>query len=148
MENFVFKNRTEIIFGKDTHKDVGKTVRRFSKKVLFHYGGGSIKRTGLYKTIVDSLKDNEVEFIEIGGVNPNPGLKLIKEATEICRKNDIDFILAVGGGSVIDSAKGIAISVPYEGDSMWDFIATDKKPQSSLGIGIVLTKIVVFCLWL
>jgi len=139
LEDFVFKNRTEIIFGKEKHEEVGEILKRFSKKILFHYGGGSIKRTGLYNTIVDSLKKSGIDFLEFGGVKPNPGLKLIKEATKACRENDIDFILAVGGGSVIDSAKAIAISVPYEGESMWDFIVTDKKPQKALGVGVILT---------
>ena len=88
---------------------------------MFHYGGGSIKKNGVYDKVKKVLDDENIEYIELGGVKPNPRLSLIYEGIKICRENSIDFILAVGGGSVIDSAKGIAVGVPYEGD-VWDFI--------------------------
>lgn len=139
MENFIFKNETVIIFGKDTQKDVGKILKKYTKKILLHYGGGSIKKSGLYDQVIGSLAGNGIDYEELGGVEPNPRLSLVKKGSDICKKKGIDFILAVGGGSVIDSAKAIALSVPYEGQSMWDFLVTDKKPQKALGIGVILT---------
>ncbi len=138
MNNFEFSSPTEIIFGKDTEKKVGQRVKTFSNKVLLHYGGGSIKKFGLYDRIIDSLKNAGVEFVELGGVQPNPRLSLVQEGIELCHEHDIDFILAVGGGSVIDSAKAIAMGVPYDGD-VWDFFARKSKLESVLPVGVVLT---------
>ncbi|HAJ95329.1 MAG TPA: NADH-dependent alcohol dehydrogenase, partial [Actinobacteria bacterium] len=139
MENFIFNNPTKIIFGRDTHKDIGKKVKKYSNRILFHYGMGSIKKSGLYNEIMASLKKEEIEVFELGGAAPNPGLRLTVEGSRICRENDIDFILAVGGGSVIDSAKAIALNVPYKGESMWDFLTGKAKPASALPVGVVLT---------
>lgn len=139
MENFIFNNPTKIIFGRSTHKDIGKEVKKYSNRILFHYGMGSIKKSGLYEEIMASLKNEGIEIFELGGARPNPGLKLTIEGSRICRKNNIDFVLAVGGGSVIDSAKAIALNVPYEGESMWDFLTGKAKPVSALPIGVVLT---------
>ncbi len=139
MENFVYNNPTKIIFGRNTHKDIGKEVRKYSKKILLHYGMGSIKKSGIYDEVIASLKKEGIDIIELGGVAPNPGLKLTVKGSRICRENNIDFILAVGGGSVIDSAKAIALNVPYEGDNMWDFLTGKAKPVSALPIGVVLT---------
>ncbi|TET49899.1 MAG: iron-containing alcohol dehydrogenase [Actinomycetota bacterium] len=139
MENFIFKNPTKIIFGKDTHKDIGKEVKKYSNRVLFHYGMGSIKRSGLYDEIIASLKQEGIDVFELGGVKPNPILGLTVKGSLICRENNIDFILAVGGGSVIDSAKAIALNVPYEGESMWDFLTGRAKPVSALPVGVVVT---------
>ena len=139
MENFVYKNPTKIIFGRSTHKNIGKEVKNYSKKVLFHYGMGSIKKSGLYDEIIASLKEEDLEIFELGGAEPNPGLRLTIKGSRMCRENNIDFILAVGGGSVIDSAKAIALSVPYKGKSMWDFTTGKAKPASALPIGVVLT---------
>jgi len=139
MENFIFNNPTKIIFGRDTHKDIGKEVKKYSNRILFHYGMGSIKKSGLYDEIMVSLKKEGIEVFELGGAVPNPGLRLTVEGSRICRENDIDFILAVGGGSVIDSAKAIALNVPYKGENMWDFLTGKAKPVSALPIGVVLT---------
>ena len=139
MENFVYKNPTKIIFGRNTHKGIGKEVKKYSKKVLFHYGMGSIKKSGLYDEIITSLKQEGIDILELAGVGPNPGLGLTIKGSQICRENNIDFVLAVGGGSVIDSAKAIALNVPYTGDSMWDFLTGKAKPVSALPIGVVLT---------
>jgi alcohol dehydrogenase len=139
LENFVYKNPTKIIFGHNTHKDIGKEVKKYSKKVLFHYGMGSIKKSGLYDEIIASLKEEDIDIFELGGVQPNPGLELTIKGSRICLENDIDFILAVGGGSVIDSAKAIALDVPYKGESMWDFLTGKSKPVSALPVGVVLT---------
>lgn len=139
MENFIFNSPTKIIFGPGTHKDIGIEVKKYSNRILFHYGMGSIKKSGLYDEIVSSLKKEGIEIFELGGTRPNPGLKLTIEGSRICRENNIDFILAVGGGSVIDSAKAIALNVPYKGNSMWDFLTGKAKPASALPIGVVLT---------
>jgi alcohol dehydrogenase YqhD (iron-dependent ADH family) len=138
MENFTFYNKTKIIFGRDKENQVGEETALYAKKILLHYGGGSIKSSGLYDKVVKSLKNSGVEFIELGGVQPNPRLTLVKTGIEICRKNDISFILAVGGGSVIDSAKAIAVGVPYDGD-VWDFYCGKASPQKALDVATVLT---------
>ncbi len=138
MLDFTFHNATKIIFGRDTEKKVGEEISKLGKKVLFHYGGGSIKKTGLYDRVVESLKESGVEIFELGGVMPNPRLSLVREGIELCRKNNVDAILAVGGGSVIDSAKAIGIGVPYEGD-VWDFYSKGKKVEEMLPLGVVLT---------
>ena len=138
MNNFIFQSPTRIIFGKDSENQVGAEVKKFTKKVLLHYGGGSIKKTGLYNRVTASLKENNIEYIELSGVQPNPRVSLVREGIELCRKNDIDFILAVGGGSVIDSSKAIAVGVPYEGD-VWDFYIGKSKINDSLPLGVVLT---------
>ena len=138
MENFVFQNTTKIIFGKGTENNVGNEVKKLGKNILLHYGGGSIKETGLYNKVVNSLKEAGLNFIELGGVQPNPRLSLVYEGIELCRENDIDFILAVGGGSVIDSAKAIAAGVPYQGD-VWDFYTHRAVVEEALPIGVVLT---------
>jgi len=138
MENFYFQNKTKIIFGKNSHFQIGKEISYFSKKVLFLYGGGSIKKAGIYSEVVDSLKESGIEFLELGGVQPNPVISLAREGIDICKKNKIDFILAVGGGSVIDTAKTIALGVNYKGD-VWDFFDGKAKPDNVLSIGVVLT---------
>ena len=138
MENFVFQNPTKIIFGKNTETQVGMETRKYADRVLLHYGGGSIKKSGLYDRVVAALKDAGVDYIELGGVQPNPRVSLIREGIELCRQHNIRFILAVGGGSVIDSAKGIAVGVPYAGD-VWDFYMRKAVIKEALPIGVVLT---------
>jgi len=138
MENFVFQNKTKIIFGRDTENQVGEEVKAHSSKVLLHYGAASIKKSGLYDKVAASLKKSGVEFFELSGVLPNPRLSLVKEGIELCRKNGIGFILAVGGGSVIDSAKAIAAGVPYKGD-VWDFYTGKGQPTEALPVATVLT---------
>lgn len=138
MENFVFKNATKIIFGCGMEQRVGAETRLYSSKVLLHYGGGSIKNTGLYEKVVNSLKNEGVTFVELPGVQPNPRLSLVREGIRLCRENGIDFILAVGGGSVIDSAKAIAVGVPYKGD-VWDFYNGKAEVDKALPVATVLT---------
>lgn len=139
MDNFEFLSPTKIIFGKGTENQVGQEIKKCgAKKVLFHYGGGSIKRSGLYDKIVASLKEAGIDFIELGGVQPNPRVSLVREGIKLCRDNSIDFILAVGGGSVIDSSKAIGVGVPYSGD-VWDFYAGKAEPKETLPVGVVLT---------
>ena len=105
MKDFNFISPTKIYLGKDKEKEIGKIIKEYNfKKVFFHYGQSSIKRSGLYEVVVNSLKENEIDFIELGGVLPNPDISLCKEGIKLCREHNCDFILAVGGGSVIDSA--------------------------------------------
>ncbi|MGB4373060.1 MAG: iron-containing alcohol dehydrogenase, partial [Halanaerobiales bacterium] len=138
MENFEFYSPTRIIFGRGTEEKAGELAREYGKKVLLHYGGGSIKKYGLYDRVVQSLREAGVDFMELGGVEPNPRLELVQEGIRICRENNIDFILAVGGGSVIDSAKAISLGVPYQGD-VWDFFMGKALPEKNLPVGVVLT---------
>ena len=139
MLNFNFYSPTYFAFGKGKELDCGTLVKRFGgSKVLLHYGGGSIKRNGVYDNVVKSLKEADIEFVELGGVQPNPRSGLVYEGIELCRKENVDFILAVGGGSTIDSAKAIAAGVPYEGD-FWDYYAQDKTVDVALPVGTVLT---------
>ena len=139
MENFNFYSPTYFAFGKGKEQEVGKLVKRFGgSKVLIHYGGGSVKRNGVFDSVVKSLEDAQIPYIELGGVKPNPRSGLVYEGIELCRKENIDFILAVGGGSTIDSAKAIALGVPYDGD-FWDFYGTGKVVKNALPIGTVLT---------
>ena len=138
MINFEYENKTKLIFGKGKHKEIGSLIKPYSNKILLHYGGGSIKRSGVYDEVIASLKAENIEIIELAGVKPNPRLTLVREGIELCRKNDINFILAVGGGSVIDSAKSIAMGVSYPGD-VWELFETKKQPISALNVGTILT---------
>ncbi|HHX78855.1 MAG TPA: iron-containing alcohol dehydrogenase [Acholeplasmataceae bacterium] len=138
MRNFIYDNSTIIIFGKDTEKQIGIETKKYGKKVLLHYGGGSIKRSGLYDQVISSLKEENVEYLELGGVLPNPRLSLVREGIKLVKENQIDFILAVGGGSVIDSAKAISIGAKYDKD-VWDFFDNNVKIKDALPIGVILT---------
>lgn len=138
MNNFEFYSPTKIIFGKGTQHEVGAQIKKYASKILLHYGGGSIKKSGLYEQIISSLKENSVQYVELGGVKPNPRLSLIKEGIKICRDNGIKFILAVGGGSVIDSAKAISMGVEYEGD-VWDFFERKAPLTKTIPLAAVLT---------
>jgi len=138
MINFTFRNATRIIFGKGTESKVGSEAAKYGSKILLHYGGASIKKYALYDRVLKSLKDASLEIIELGGVKPNPRLFLVKEGIDICRREKVDFILAVGGGSVIDSAKAIALGVPYSGD-VWDFYTGKAVAVKTLPVGAVLT---------
>lgn len=138
MNNFTFYSPTYFVFGKDEEKNTGHYVKRFGgSKVLIHFGGGTAKRTGLLDRIEQSLRDEGIDYVELGGVKPNPRSGLVYEGIELCRKEKVDFILAVGGGSTIDSAKAIAAGVLYDGD-FWDFYR-GKEVEEALPIGTVLT---------
>ena len=143
MDNFNYKNDTKIIFGKDNYSEIGKNIKIFSKKtpkILLHYeaDGELIKKLGIYEKVISSLKEFDIEFIELGGVVPNPRLSLVYEGIKICKEENITFILAVGGASVIDSAKAISLGAVDNGD-IWDFFTGKRIPQDTLGIGVVLT---------
>ena len=118
MINFEFSNTTEIVFGKGTQEQVGEKIRKYSdcNKVLVVYGSDRIKKNGLFDAVSSSLKQQKIDILELGGVKPNPRLSLVRRGIEICRNEKIDFILAIGGGSAIDTAKANGVCVPYEGD--------------------------------
>lgn len=138
MNNFTFYSPTYFAFGKDQENKAGHYVKRFGgTKVLIHYGGGSVVRSGLLDRVKASLKEENIEYLELGGVMPNPRSGLVYEGIKLCKKCDVDFILAVGGGSAIDSAKAIAAGAVYEGD-FWDFYE-NKPVEKALKVGTVLT---------
>lgn len=138
MNNFTFYSPTYFVFGKDEENNIGKYVTRYGgTKILIHYGGGSVVRTGLLDRIKASLAEYQIEFVELGGVQPNPRSGLVYKGIELCKKEKIDFVLAVGGGSVIDSAKAIAAGALYDGD-FWDFFS-GRGIRKALPVGTVLT---------
>ena len=139
MQNFTFYSPTYFVFGKEKENQVGHYVKRFGgSKVLIHYGGGSAIKSGLMDRVKTSLKNEDIDFVELGGVQPNPIDTKVYEGIELCRKEGVDFILAVGGGSTIDSSKAIAAGVKYDGD-FWDYYSQDKVVNNALKIGTVLT---------
>lgn len=138
MDNFVFYSPTYFVFGKDEENNTGKYVKRFGgSKVLIHYGGGSVVRSGLLDRVKASLSAEGIEFVELGGVKPNPRSGLVYTGIELCRKEKVDFVLAVGGGSSIDSAKAIAAGAVYDAD-FWDFYQ-GKEITKALPVGTILT---------
>jgi len=138
MDDFVFHNTTKIIFGRGAETQVGAEAKAFASKVLIHYGGGSAKKSGLFDRVAASLKAAGVSYVELGGVAPNPRLSLVRQGIELCRKEKVGLVLAIGGGSAIDSAKAIAMGVPYPGD-VWDFFTGAAVPAEALPVGTVLT---------
>lgn len=139
MENFSFYSPTKFAFGKDAEYQCGELVIEFGgSKVMIHYGGNSAVRSGLLDRVKSSLSEKSIPFCELGGVKPNPRDTLVYEGIELCRKEGVDFILAVGGGSVIDSAKAIALGVPHDGD-FWDFYGGKKPIEEAIPIATVLT---------
>lgn len=138
MNNFIFYSPTCFVFGKDRENETGKQVKRFGgSRVLIHYGGGSVVKSGLLGRVKASLEAEGIAFSELGGVQPNPRSGLVYEGVAICKRESIDFILAVGGGSVIDSAKAIALGALYDGD-FWDFYC-GKRVERALPVATVLT---------
>ena len=139
MNDFQFCSPTEFVFGRGKEHEAGRLVKKHGgTKVLLHFGGGSARRSGLLSRIEASLDAAGIGYVELGGVKPNPRDTLVYEGVELCRKEGVDFILAVGGGSSIDSSKAIAMGVPYEGD-FWDFYSGKAILQSALPVGTVLT---------
>lgn len=138
MENFTFYSPTYFVFGKEEENNTGKYVKRFGgSRVLIHYGGGSVVRSGLLDRVKASLEAEGISYVELGGVKPNPRSGLVYEGIELCRKEKVDFVLAVGGGSSIDSSKAIAAGTLYDGD-FWDYYQ-GKMVEKALPIGTVLT---------
>ncbi|WP_335870374.1 iron-containing alcohol dehydrogenase [Bacillus sp. 2205SS5-2] len=138
MDNFTFFNPTKLIFGDNQLEQLKNEVPQFGKKVLVVYGGGSIKRNGLYERVITYLNEIDSEIFELAGVEPNPRLTTVQKGIEICKAEGIQFLLAVGGGSVIDCTKAIAVGAKYDGD-VWDFITRKAVPQNAIPFGTVLT---------
>lgn len=139
MKDFNFYAPTRVVFGRQAEEQLSQLVRQYGgTKVLIHYGGGSARRSGLLDKVEKMLAEADIPYVELGGVVPNPLLSKVKEGIGLCCREGVDFILAVGGGSVIDSAKAIGYGVPYEGD-VWDFWEGKAVPQSCLPIGVMLT---------
>lgn len=139
MQNFTFYSPTYFVFGKEQENQVGYYVKRFGgSKVLIHYGGGSAKKSALIDRVEASLDKEGIEYVELGGVLPNPRSGLVYEGIELCKKEGVDFILAVGGGSTIDSSKAIAAGVKYDGD-FWDFYEKGIPVENALKVGTILT---------
>lgn len=139
MDNFKYHAPTQVVFGKNTEAQAGSLCKRYgATKVLVHFGGQSAKKSGLLDRVCASLQDAGLPYVLLGGVVPNPELGKVREGIELCRKEGVDFILAVGGGSVIDSAKGIGYGLANEGD-VWDYYAKKKAVTGMAPVGTVLT---------
>ncbi|MEV5028797.1 iron-containing alcohol dehydrogenase [Paenibacillus sp. LPE1-1-1.1] len=138
MNSFQFVNPTHIIFGEGTADQVGKLTSKYGKTVLLVYGSGSVKKTGLYDKTVGLLQEAGITVHELPNIEPNPRLTTVKKGIDLCREHGVDFILAVGGGSVIDASKAIAAGVPYKGD-VWDFFTGKAVIEDALPIGTILT---------
>ncbi len=139
MYQFEYFTPTKVYFGKDAESKIGKVLKDYGfHKVLIHYGGGSIKKSGLFDRIVRTLEEENIQYVELGGVAPNPKIDLILQGIELCKKEGVDFILAVGGGSVIDSAKSISMGLANDRNP-WEMILTQTMPDKQFPIGVVLT---------
>ena len=139
MKDFIYYTPTEVVFGRDVEKHIASLVaKNKGSKVLIHYGGHSAERSGLLDEVRRQLDSAGITHISLGGVVPNPRLGKVYEGIDLCRKEGVDFILAIGGGSVIDSAKAIAYGLAYDGD-VWDFFIGKAKAASCYPIGVVLT---------
>ena len=138
-ENFEYFTPTKVIFGKNAEQEIGTLIKTFgAKKVLIHYGGGSVIKSGLLDRVCASLTEAGIAYITLGGVVPNPRLSKVYEGIDLCRREQADFILAIGGGSVIDSAKAIGYGVANDGD-VWDFYEKKRTASACLPIGAILT---------
>lgn len=140
MNNFEFYTPTRMIFGRGTHLQVGKIVKEYGfKKVLVHFGGASAKKTGLLDAVCSALEAEEIGYVQLGGVQANPTLSMAKKGIELCLAEKVDFVLAVGGGSVIDSAKCIADGAGSPGADVWKFFTKEAAPSGALPVGTILT---------
>ena len=140
MLNFTFYTPTRVVFGKDTEKQTGALAKAYgAHKVLIHYGGRSAERSGLLEHIRQSLKAADLEYVELGGVVPNPHLEKVYEGIDLCKKEGVDFILAVGGGSVIDSSKAICYGLAEPERDVWELFEGDRKAKAFFPLGTVLT---------
>lgn len=139
MKDFIFYAPTEVVFGRESEEKIPAMVKKYGgTKVLVHYGGQSAKRSGLLDKVCGMLQDAGIKYVALGGVVPNPRLSLVHQGIELCRREGVDFILAVGGGSVIDSSKAIGYGVPYDGE-VWDFYVGKAKAKTCVPVGCVLT---------
>ena len=140
--NFVYANPTKLFFGDEAQKNLAKALMPFGKKVLLTYGGGSIKRNGVYDDVISALKSAGKEVVELPGVMPNPTVEKLNEGIKVARENNVDFILAVGGGSTIDYAKAVSVSAWYNGDAWQRFWVKQEDPtpgERIIPVGAVLT---------
>ena len=139
MKDFNFYAPTQVVFGRESEEKLPQLIQQYGgQKVLVHYGGGSARRSGLLDKVEHLLSEAGIPYVELGGVVPNPLLSKVREGIDLCRREGVDFILAVGGGSVIDSSKAIGYGVGYAGD-VWDFWDGKAVPQACLPIGVILT---------
>ncbi len=138
MQNYVHDIPTKIYFGKGSISHLNESLRQFGNKVLLTYGGGSVKKTGLYDEILSLLKE-EFEIFELSGIEPNPRISSVRKGVELCKEHHIDVILAVGGGSVIDCSKAIACGYYYEGDDLWDMITAFEPGRKALPLVDIVT---------
>ena len=139
MFDFKYFTPTKVLFGKNTEDKVAELVQEFGgKKVLIHYGGGSVIRSGLMQRVTDKLDAAGIKYVKLGGAVPNPHLSLVYEGIELCKKEGVDFLLAVGGGSAIDSAKAIGYGLMNDGD-VWDFYDYKRQAKASMPLGVILT---------
>ena len=140
MINFEYYSPTKVIFGKDTEKQVGAEIKKLGvKKVLVHYGGGSAVKSGLLDRVYASLDEAGISYVSLGGVKPNPRLSLVYEGIELAKKEGVDFLLAVGGGSVIDSSKAIAYALANDVEDIWDYFIGKGAPTACAPVGVILT---------
>ena len=139
MNNFQYYTPTKVVFGKDTEKRAGELIKeQKGSKVLVHYGTGSVKKSGLLDRVYAALDGEGISYVSLGGAVPNPRLSLVYEGIELCKKEGVDFILAVGGGSAIDSAKAIALGTKYQGD-VWDLYLKKASARDAIPLGVILT---------
>lgn len=139
MKDFIYYTPTKVFFGKDRHKDIGKIIKEFGyNNIMLQYGQGSIKKTGLYDEVMASLSECGINVVEMGGVEPNPKLSFVREAVKVAKENNVQMILAVGGGSVLDSSKYTAAGACTDSDP-WDFPTGKTKVEKSLPVGCILT---------
>ena len=139
MLNFSYYNPTRYVYGPGEYRNIGSLLQPIGRKVLLHYGGGSVKRSGLYAEVVASLQAAGLAWVELGGVKPNPSVELVQQGIELARAEGVDCVLAVGGGSVIDSAKAIALGVPHTGDVWKLFTRKEQQTATPLPVAVILT---------
>ncbi len=139
MQNFIYNTPTKVYFGKDTHKNVGQIIKDLGyDKIMLQYGQGSVKKSGLYDQVIYSLKQNDISFVELGGVEPNPKVEFVRNAIKIAKKEKVQMILALGGGSVIDSCKCTALGAKTDYD-IWDIMTGKVTPKDVLKTSCILT---------
>jgi len=140
MNEFVYYSPTKVIFGKGAESAAGSEINKLgAKKVLIHYGGGSVVRSGLLDRVQNSLAQSGISYITLSGVKPNPVLSLVRKGISMCREENVDLILAVGGGSVIDSAKAIAVGAANPDTDVWDYFLRKATPVNRLPVAVILT---------
>lgn len=138
MNNFNFYAPTKILFGKGQIENLGKEIIPYAKKVLLAYGGGSVKKSGIYDKTVSLLKENNIEFVELSGIEPNPKIESVRQGANLCKEQNLEAIVAIGGGSVIDCAKVISAAANYDGDP-WDLVLDSSLVTKAIPIFTVLT---------